>query len=93
MIPYAFAAMTMSAVGDAAQDMIKEIQRQFQNPDIKSGAIDPDYETCISISTTASLKKMAPPGLLIILTPIVVGLLFGPDAVAGLLAGEIASGV
>ncbi len=93
MIPYAFSALTMSAVGDAAQDMIKEIQRQFSDPEIKAGTKDPDYETCIAISTKASLKKMAAPGLLIILTPIVIGLLFGPNAVAGLLAGEIASGV
>lgn len=92
MLPYAFSALTMAAVGDAANEMITEIKRQF---DAKK--VDPDfatdYEKCIAISTNASLKKMVAPGLLVLLTPMVVGVLFGPEAVSGLLAGAIVSGV
>ena len=93
MIPYAFSALTMSAVGLAATEMIAEIKRQFDDPDFKAGRIGPDYDKCIAISTTASLKKMVAPGMLVILTPFVVGILFGPNGVSGLLAGIIVSGV
>ena len=91
MIPYAFSALTMSAVGDAASEMIEEIRRQYK--DIKTGAAEPDYDRCIAISTNASIKKMIAPGLLVIMTPFFVGLFFGTDAVSGLLAGEIVSGI
>ena len=92
MIPYAFSALTMSAVGLAANEMIAEIQRQFK--DIEEGkAKGPDYDKCIAISTNASIKKMTAPGLLVLLTPFLTGLFFGPDAVSGLLAGIIVSGV
>lgn len=91
MIPYAFSALTMSAVGDAASDMIEEIRRQFK--DISTGKAEPDYDRCIAISTNASIRKMLAPGLLVIMTPFMVGLFFGTDAVSGLLAGEIVSGV
>jgi len=93
MLPYAFSAMTMSAVGNAAKEMISEIQRQFGNDRIRSGEEQPDYDRCIAISTDASLKKMVAPGVLVIGSPIVVGLLFGAGAVSGLLAGIIVSGV
>lgn len=93
MLPYAFSALTMAAVGTAATEMIAEIQRQFQNEDIKSGRIKPDYERCIAISTQASLKKMIAPGVLVLGSPMVIGLLFGAGGVAGLLAGIIVSGV
>ncbi len=93
MLPYAFSAMTMKAVGIAATDMIAEIQRQFQDEGIRNGTKEPDYERCIAISTQASLTKMIPPGLLVILSPFVVGVLFGPGGVSGLLAGNIVSGV
>jgi Na+/H+-translocating membrane pyrophosphatase len=63
------------------------------NEDIKTGKIPPDYERCIQISTKASIQKMIAPGLLVILTPILVGIFFGVDAVSGLLAGNIVSGV
>jgi inorganic pyrophosphatase len=73
--------------------MIAEIRRQFANEDIRTRKIDPDYDRCIAISTKASLKKMIAPGLLVIGAPIVVGFLFGKEAVSGLLAGTIVSGV
>jgi len=92
MLPYAFTAMTMKAVGKAAQSMITEIQRQDSEGLIREG-VEPDYHKCIAISTQASLKEMVAPGLLVILSPIVAGLFFGPRGVAGLLAGSIVSGI
>jgi Na+/H+-translocating membrane pyrophosphatase len=93
MIPYAFSAFTMNAVGQAANEMIAEIQRQFADEGIRNGTKEPDYDKCIAISTSASLKKMIAPGLLVILTPLVTGILFGVSGVSGLLAGNIVSGV
>jgi H(+)-translocating pyrophosphatase len=93
MIPYWFSAMTMKAVGIAAQDMIQEIARQFEDGLIAKGQKEPDYDACIAISTTASLKYMVAPGLLVLLTPFFVGFLFGPTAVSGLLAGILVSGI
>jgi len=93
MLPYAFSAMTMSAVGDAAQRMITEIARQFNDPDIRSGAKPPEYDKCIEISTQSSIREMFAPGLLVLLSPIVIGFLFGAKGVSGLLAGAIVSGV
>jgi len=90
MLPYAFSAMTMSAVGTAAEEMIAEICRQV--PLILAGAA-PEHDKCISISTTASLKKMIAPGALVLTTPILMGLFFGYRAVSGLLAGTIVSGI
>ena len=77
MIPYAFSAMTMSAVGSTAVEMIQEIKRQFEREDMKNGTGVPDYDACIAISTNASLKKMIAPGILVIATPFFVGLFFG----------------
>ena len=93
MLPYWFSAMTMSAVGIAANEMIAEIQRQFQDDKVRSGEIAPDYTACIQISTNASLKRMVAPGILVIGSPLIFGLFFGADGVAGLLAGAIVSGV
>jgi len=93
MLPYAFSAMTMQAVGDAANDMIEEISRQFSDGKILSGEKKPDYDSCIAISTKASLRMMIAPGILVIGSPLLVGGLFGPKAVGGLLAGCIVSGV
>jgi len=92
MIPYAFSALTMKAVGDAANEMIAEIMRQFRNKEA-DGSVIPDYERCIQISTKASLKKMVVPGLLVIGSPLLIGTFFGVQAVAGLLTGIIVSGV
>ena len=93
MIPYAFSALTLRAVGLAANEMIAEIKRQFMIEDIRTGRLPPEYDRCIAISTKASIEKMIAPGLLVIGTPIVVGILFGVGAVSGLLAGIIVSGV
>jgi H+-translocating diphosphatase len=92
MLPYAFTAMTMKAVGKAAQSMITEIQRQDSEGLIREG-VEPDYHKCIAISTEASLREMIAPGLLVIISPIIAGLFFGPRGVAGLLAGSIVSGI
>jgi len=90
MLPYWFSALTMSAVGDAAQQMIEEIVRQ--EPIIQAGGA-PDHEKCIAISTQASLTKMIAPGAIVIVSPLVCGLVFGYQALAGLLAGIIVSGI
>jgi len=91
LLPYAFSAMTMKSVGLAAQDMVNECMRQF--PDIVAGKKEPDYDGCIEISTNASLKEMILPGLLVILSPLVTGLVFGKNCTAGLLSGALVSGV
>ena len=90
MIPYAFSAMTMSAVGEAANEMITEIKEQFVK--MKQGEpSNPDR--CVAISTKASLKKMIGPGALVIFTPVFTGMLFSKNALNGLLAGIIVSGI
>jgi len=92
MLPYWFSALTMSAVGDAAQDMIAEIQRQV--PLIKDKEEGyPDHHACISISTEASLKRMIAPGCLVVISPLLFGWLFGFQATNGILAGGITSGI
>jgi len=84
----------MKSVGKAALQMVEEIRRQLrENPGIINGTTEPDYKACIQISTTASLKEMIAPGALVLLTPIFVGFLFGPKAIAGLLPGALISGV
>jgi len=94
MIPYWFSAMTMKSVGKAAFAMVQEVRRQFhENPGIMEGTSDPDYEECVRISTDASLKEMFAPGALILLTPLIVGFFFGVQALAGVLAGSLVSGV
>ena len=92
MLPYWFSAMTMKAVGDAAQEMLKEIRRQFIEMD-KDKSLAADHETCIAISTNASLKKMIAPGILVIVSPLLAGSLFGYQATNGILAGCIVSGI
>ena len=93
MLPYAFTAMTMKSVGLAAKSMIQEISNQFNTMRIREGEDKPNYDRCIDISTTASLREMIAPGLLVLVTPFVVGILFGPKGVSGVLAGAIVSGV
>jgi len=96
MIPFAFAAMTMKSVGLAAMEMVMEVQRQF---DEKPHLLDanpterPDYDACIAISTNASLKEMVAPGAMVIFTPLLTGLLFGVNAVSGLLVGSLISSI
>jgi len=94
MLPFIFSAMTMKSVAKAAQAMVVEVRRQFKEmPGIMTGKVKPDYNRCIDISTKAALKEMIAPGLLVVLTPIVIGLLFGIEVLAGVLAGTLASGV
>ena len=93
MIPYAFSALTMKSVGLAAQEMVEEVRRQFNDPDIKNGIKEPDYKSCIQISTKASIREMILPGLLVLLTPLFFGFIFHPVMVAGLLPGVLVSGV
>ena len=91
MIPYAFSAMTMSAVGEAANEMIVEIKQQFTK--MKNEGAQPDPDRCVAISTKASLMKMIGPGALVLFTPFLTGLLFSKNALDGLLAGIIVSGI
>jgi len=95
MLPYWFTAMTMKSVGRAASAMVVEVQRQWkENPRILlEDGDEPDYDACIKISTDASLQEMFAPGALVMLTPLIVGFLFGVQALAGLLAGALVSGV
>ncbi|KAJ7513667.1 hypothetical protein O6H91_23G010100 [Diphasiastrum complanatum] len=94
MLPYWFSAMTMKSVGKAALAMVEEVRRQFNTiPGLMEGTVKPDYKKCVQISTDASLREMIPPGALVMLTPLIVGTLFGPSTLAGLLAGALVSGV
>lgn len=93
-LPFAFSAMTMKSVGKAAFDMIEEVRRQFRTiPGLMEGTGRPDYAKCVDISTKASIREMIPPGLLVILSPLLVGFLFGPQMLAGLLIGALVVGV
>jgi inorganic pyrophosphatase len=96
MIPYWFAALTLKSVGKAAMAMVKEIARQFREIEgLLAGkkGVKPETDKCIRIATQAALKEMILPGLLIIFTPLIVGILLGVNALAGFLAGAMASGV
>ncbi|CAL9010682.1 unnamed protein product [Prunus brigantina] len=94
MLPYWFSAMTMKSVGSAALKMVEEVRRQFNTiPGLMEGTAKPDYATCVKISTDASIKEMIPPGALVILTPLIVGTLFGVETLSGVLAGSLVSGV
>ncbi len=94
MLPFLFSAMTMNSVGKAANQMIEEVRRQFrEDKGIMAGTSKPDYARCVDISTKAALKEMMAPGLLAIVAPISVGLVMGPAALGGMLAGSLSSGV
>ncbi len=94
MLPFIFSAMTIQAVGRAASQMIDEVRRQFREiPGIMEGEGRPEYERCIEISTGASLKEMIVPGSLAVISPVVVGLVLGAEALGGLLGGAIITGV
>ena len=95
-IPFMIAAMTMTAVGRAAGSMVEEIRRQFREiPGLLEGreGVKPDTTRCIDISTSAALKEMIIPGVLAIISPVVVGFLMGPAALGGMLAGALITGV
>jgi len=96
MVPFVFSAMAMNAVGDAAQEMIEEVRRQFREiPGLLEGKAKAEYARCVAISTSASLKRMIAPGVLAIATPVVFGFtpFLGKTALGGLLAGVTVSGV
>lgn len=94
MLPFLFSAMTMNSVGKAANQMIQEVRRQFREiPGILEGTGEPDYKSCVDISTKAALHEMIAPGLLAVIAPLFVGVVFGPAALGGLLAGALITGV
>ena len=94
MIPFFFSSMAISAVGKAAMEMVREVRRQFKEiPGIMEGTGKPEHDKCVEISTAASIRQMVAPGALALLSPIVVGFAFGPEALGGLLAGITVSGV
>lgn len=94
VLPYFFAALTMEAVGKAANKMIEEVRSQFKNmPGIMEGKTKPDYKKCVDISTSAALREMVLPGVLAVVVPIVIGIVLGPEALGGLVAGAVVSGV
>ena len=94
MLPFLFSALTMESVSKAAYQMIEEVRRQFRTiPGIMEGTGKPDYKSCVAISTTAALKEMLVPGVMAVAAPLVVGILLGTDALGGLLAGSLVTGV
>jgi K(+)-stimulated pyrophosphate-energized sodium pump len=94
MLPFLFSSLAMRAVGAAAFDMIAEVRRQFREVEgLMEGDSRPDYAACVDISTKAALRKMVAPGLIAVLTPVLVGFLATPAMLAGVLTGITVSGV
>jgi len=95
-VPYLFSAFTIKSVGKAANDMIYEVRRQFKEmPGLKEGkkGVVPDYNRCVDISTKAALREMIAPGVVSVVTPLVVGVLFGFSGLGGLILGTFVSGL
>ena len=93
-LPFVFGAMTMESVGKAANEMIEEVRRQFKEiPGLLEGTGKADYSKCVEISTTAALHEMMLPGLMAILAPLVMGFVFGPEALGGMIGGSLAAGL
>jgi len=94
MIPFIFSSLAIRAVGEAAMAMVEEVRRQFREiPGIMEGKGKPEYDKCVAISTEASIKKMMLPGAIAIVSPLIIGFVFGPEALGGFLAGATVSGV
>jgi len=94
MIPFIFSALCIQAVGKAAMDMVQEVRRQFREiPGIMEYKAKPEYEKCVAISTKASIREMMLPGGIALVTPVIVGFIWGPEVLGGLLAGVTVSGV
>ena len=94
MVPFIFSSLAIAAVGRAAMKMVEEVRRQFREiPGIMERTARPEYEKCVAISTDASIREMIAPGLIALITPVVVGFIFGPEVLGGLLAGVTVSGV
>lgn len=93
MLPFLFAALTMSAVGTAAQSIVLEVRRQFKSiVGLREGKAEPDYATCVDMCTRSAQKLMIAPALIAVVVPVIVGLLLGVNGVAGLLAGTTVTG-
>ena len=93
MLPFLFAALTMDAVGKAAQSIVVEVRRQFRSiKGLMEGKAEPDYAKCVDMCTRSAQKLMLAPALIAVITPIVVGLVLGVNGVAGLLAGTTVTG-
>ena len=89
-IPFLIASLTMTAVGDAAFEMIEEVRRQFKEiKGLLEGKAEPDTAKCVDIATTAALKKMILPGVIAVAAPVLVGFLIGPEALGGMLGGAL----
>ena len=94
MLPFLFSAWTMDSVSKAAYSMIEEVRRQFRTiPGIMEGKGKPDYTACVDISTKAALREMIKPGVIAVVVPILTGIVLGADALGGLLAGALVTGV
>ncbi|WBX97213.1 sodium-translocating pyrophosphatase [Chryseobacterium gambrini] len=94
MIPFIFSSLAITAVGQAAMAMVEEVRRQFREiPGILEGKAQPEYEKCVAISTDASIRKMMLPGAIAIVSPLLIGFIFGPEVLGGFLAGATVSGV
>jgi K(+)-stimulated pyrophosphate-energized sodium pump len=94
MIPFIFSSLAIRAVGEAAMAMVEEVRRQFKEiPGIMEGTGKPEYDKCVAISTEASIKKMMLPGGIAIISPLIIGFIFGPEALGGFLAGATVCGV
>lgn len=94
MIPFIFSSLAIRAVGEAAMAMVEEVRRQFRTiPGIMEGTGKPEYEKCVAISTDASIKKMMMPGAIALISPLLIGFIFGPEVLGGFLAGATVSGV
>jgi K(+)-stimulated pyrophosphate-energized sodium pump len=94
MIPFIFSSLAIRAVGEAAMAMVEEVRRQFKTiPGIMEGTGKPEYDKCVAISTEASIKKMMLPGAIAIISPLIIGFIFGPEALGGFLAGATVCGV
>lgn len=94
MIPFIFSSLAITAVGQAAMAMVEEVRRQFREiPGILEGKATPEYEKCVAISTDASIRKMMMPGAIAIISPLLIGFIFGPEVLGGFLAGATVCGV
>lgn len=94
MIPFIFSSLAITAVGKAAMAMVEEVRRQFREiPGIMEGKAKPEYEKCVAISTSASIRKMMLPGAIALISPLLIGFVLGPEVLGGFLAGATVSGV